>query len=62
MTKKYSNELREGLAETYFYRCHECKTEGLSRDDVHSVKTGNGIEHFICLHCMESIPNFQKED
>lgn len=55
-------DMAEIYANTYHYKCHECKTDGLSRDDVHSVKTGNGVQHFICLHCMESIPNFQKEE
>ena len=55
-------DMAEIYANIYHYKCHECKTDGLSRDDVHSVKTGNGVEHFICDMCWESIPLMQKDD
>ena len=61
-TKPSPEEIREGLAETFCYQCHECKTSGLSKDDVHPAQTGNGTVHFICEMCWESIPNFQKEE
>ena len=63
MTTKLSpEEIRQGLAETFCYTCHECKTSGLSTDDVHEVKTGSGEIHFICDMCWESIPPMQKDD
>ena len=40
-------DILQGLAEIYFYHCHECGASNLSRDEIHQVEGAK----FICLKC-----------
>lgn len=55
-------DMAEIYANTYFYRCCECKQSGFSRDEVSEVKKVDGTKKYICDHCLVSIPLMQKDD